>query len=216
MRALRVVFVLFLSYDVFSAPIQNSNGEFCGINADSMNEYYVGKRKWLKTDLTWSVRSFPAKEQFSELRTREILREAFQTWTNYIPIEIQEVCSTCKADLVIEFVQGDHGNCEPFDGPGRVLAHASFPEKGLIHFDLDELWGNTSHGSDTDLFLVALHEIGHALGLGHSDNSVSIMASRYPPESHSKDLPSVDIDSIQHLYGSRKEKTASKNPTFDN
>jgi len=67
------------------------------------------------------------------------------------------------------------------------------------------------YGSDKNLFLVAMHEIGHALGLRHSDNSASIMQPRYPSASRSTELPSPDIDSIQHLYGAKKEKIPCKN-----
>ena len=63
------------------------------------------------------------------------------------------------------------------------------------------------HGQDTSLYLVAVHEIGHALGLSHDNNRASIMFKNYPPASRSKGLPSLDIASIQNMYGSKRRST---------
>src|ERR1035441_4350215 len=67
-----------------------------------------------------------------------------------------------------------HGDAYPFDGPGGVLAHTFYPSPpnpeplaGDVHFDASETWGV---GVNTDLFSVALHEAGHALGMAHSSD----------------------------------------------
>ena len=94
-----------------------------------------------------------------------------------------------------------------FDGPGNTLAHAYFPPDGRIHFDDDEYF--TVLGDPTgwwwwrketrSFFYIAVHEIGHALGLRHSNVQGSIMwptARGGVPVLHQD-----DIDGIRSLYG---------------
>jgi hypothetical protein len=65
-----------------------------------------------------------------------------------------------------------------------------------MHFDGSENW---HIGADTDLFTVALHEAGHALGLAHVDQPEALM---YPYYSLGEKISSDDIAGIQSLYGS--------------
>lgn len=58
---------------------------------------------------------------------------------------------------------------------------------------------NFNDGNDL-LYRVALHEVGHVLGLDHSDTVGSVMSAKVSP---SVDLSSIDILAIQSLYGSR-------------
>jgi len=52
-----------------------------------------------------------------------------------------------------------------------------------------------------DLESVAVHEIGHLLGLDHSSDSNAVMYSKIPPGTVKRDLAQDDIDGIHALYG---------------
>lgn len=88
------------------------------------------------------------------------------------------------------------------------MAHAYYPSRGRIHFDDDEYftelgggvrgwWWRTSQ--TRSLLYTAVHEIGHALGLKHSDVQSSVM---WPIARNGKPvLDQDDIDGINYLYG---------------
>lgn len=95
------------------------------------------------------------------------------------------------------FETGEHGDGDPFDGPGGTLAHAYFPVYGGdAHFDDAEQWTiNSARGTNlfqvagklrcpfsNELkhnFLILAHEFGHSLGLSHSDVRSALMAPFY-------------------------------------
>ncbi len=69
----------------------------------------------------------------------------FQIWSDVSQLTFTETTAT-GADIIIDFFTGDHGDGNPFDGPGSVLAHAYFPIEsfpgpsiaGDAHFDDSE------------------------------------------------------------------------------
>jgi hypothetical protein len=128
---------------------------------------------------------------------------AFQVWASYANVGFSAgQAQGAVRSIDILFASGAHGDAYPFDGPGGVLAHTFYPAPvngesiaGDMHFDADESW---HAGTNTDLFSVALHETGHALGLGHSSNPGAVM---YPYYRMQTGLTSDDIAGIQALYG---------------
>ena len=72
---------------------------------------------------------------------------------------------------------------------------------GDVHFDDDENFV-IGKSTGTDLLWVATHELGHSLGLEHSDKNGAIMYPWYQGYKENFDLTRDDIGGIVELYGS--------------
>ncbi|MGO9260601.1 MAG: matrixin family metalloprotease [Bryobacteraceae bacterium] len=146
------------------------------------------------------------------------IESAFRAWEQYANISLTP---GAQADAVrtifVEFVSGAHGDAYPFTDPSS-LAHTFYPDPpnsepiaGDMHLNADETW---NVGSSVDVFSVALHEAGHALGLGHSDQPGAVM---YPYYHRATGLTDYDIAGIQALYGTPGSQPAPpSNPPASN
>ncbi|NOQ75154.1 MAG: matrixin family metalloprotease [Crocinitomix sp.] len=129
-----------------------------------------------------------------------IVENAMAEWVLHAGLTFTETGTVGLANSIdISWASGDHGDGNAFDGPSGTLAHAYYPQYGgEMHFDEAETW--TTGGGGIDLFAVAVHELGHALGLAHSDNGSAVMAPYYAGAITG--LHSDDIAGIQALYSS--------------
>ncbi|WP_292037681.1 matrixin family metalloprotease [Massilia sp. UBA6681] len=91
------------------------------------------------------------------------------------------------------------------DGANGTLAHGYFPPAngataaGDIHFDIGETWKLGFGGPGFDIFQVAAHEIGHAIGLNHSTTPGSLMNPYYTEAF--RGLQADDIAGARYIYG---------------
>uniref|UniRef100_A0A3B4V8V7 Matrix metallopeptidase 30 n=1 Tax=Seriola dumerili TaxID=41447 RepID=A0A3B4V8V7_SERDU len=149
----------------------------CGFTDVTRYSHFNGQPKWDKTVLTYRITDYTP--DLSQSDVDATIAKALKIYSDVIPLDFKQIDSG-TADIMITFRSREHGDFAPFDGEGRVLAHAFSPGEGIggdAHFDEDESWTLTSAGAN--LFLVAAHEFGHAMGLAHSQVQTALMYPTY-------------------------------------
>jgi hypothetical protein len=130
------------------------------------------------------------------------IERAYAEWAKYVQVTFTQTTDpTAPQTLAVLFASGPHGDGYPFTGSTGVIAHTFYPYPlspepiaGDQHFNNDMSW---KIGASVDVFSVALHETGHALGLGHSDNPADVM---YPYYRIVSALSPGDIAAVQQQY----------------
>ncbi|XP_043571183.1 matrix metalloproteinase-17 [Chiloscyllium plagiosum] len=179
--------------------------------------------KWKKRNISWRVRTFPTDSRLGHDTIRALMYYALKVWSDIAPLNFHEVAGD-NADILIDFTKSQHNDQYPFDGPGGAVAHAFLPGDepiaGDVHFDNDEAWTfRSSDPQEMDLFAVAVHEFGHAIGLSHSSVNESIMRPYYqgpvgdPLQYH---LPYDDRLRIWQIYGVRELLFPTSQVPLDN
>ncbi|WP_258009764.1 matrilysin family metalloendoprotease [Bacillus thuringiensis] len=192
------------SGELDEATVKQMNVPRCGFTDlnKGLANFSAQGNKWNKNDLTYKFVNFTS--DLTEEEVRSGIATAFGLWSEVTPLTFTEVTSD-NADIWISFVTGEHGDDNPFDGVGSVLAHAYFPPPnsgelaGDAHFDDSETWSMKLPPSGFDLCTVAAHEFGHSLGLSHSRVEGSLMYPSYSGPHRS--LHQDDITGIQSIYG---------------
>lgn len=147
-----------------------------------------------------------------------VLTAAFNDWSSYANIQFAQTSATASATIVFSL--------STMDGLGKILGEGgssyyigkgglNSAESGSVTFDKGENWhvsgSQVVSDQGVNLFPVAVHEIGHVLGLDHYNASPAIMNAYLT--ANTKDLTSSDIHGIQYLYGAALTPTASATNT---
>lgn len=137
----------------------------------------------------------------------EAIRRAFRTWESVVPLTFTEVATNDNPDIQIGWRPAQDPD---FNMAGDTLAHADFPEpcsvvtNGLpkpVHFDdTEHIWRIGAVPGAFDVETVALHEIGHILGLTHSSEPSAVMAPSVRANQTKRQLQPDDIQRVQELY----------------
>ncbi|XP_059799936.1 matrix metalloproteinase-21-like [Hypanus sabinus] len=176
---------------------QRSRGRRTEVADGNVSGLGFGKRR-----LKWRLLSEGYSSQMSVAEQRAAIRLAFRLWSEVTPIDFEEDLrsSVGAVDITLGFGTGRHFGCsQAFDGAGQEVAHSW--QNGAIHFDDDEHFTAANSNQGINLLRVAVHEVGHVLGLPHTLIRGSVMQPNYSAEGRDVELAGTDRKAIQQLYG---------------
>ena len=175
-------------------------------NADALvilNNFYPGYW-WDHTDLTVAVQAHPK----AEAAQIEAIHDAIATWSNVLLecfdglITLTDVTGTGKnpqqaADIVVHYVPRAGGVVFG----GYAICGAGQCPNILVRSDLPPSLDRDPYDPEY-LGWVTLHELGHALGLGHATNlleSTDLMGYGWP-DLGDPVLSDCDIDALAYVF----------------
>ena len=151
---------------------------------------------WDHTDITFFFHNCPSKLDCAE--ANNAVRQGLMEWSKVSAVTFEEVDSADAADIEIRWVDSNTDPEGELGSVGGVLAYCYFPRYGGDMFiDDAEPW-TIGDGGDFDLLATATHEMGHGIGLGHSEFTNAIM---YPYSGYAEAIGPDDRAAIQSLYG---------------
>ena len=176
-------------------------GCLCGV-PDMPEASLLFPDKWGQNHLRWYMGS--RDSDLDKSTWDAVFTRAFASWSRVTRLTFEQVLDYSQADLAI----GVSGRKRSgFGKRGGVLAWAQLPVgrnfdgRLLSMFDTAELWTDDPAATGTLLQSVAAHEIGHLLGLRHSDDKNALM---YPYITDAKIPQGDDVSRIRALYGRPK------------
>ena len=142
----------------------------------------------------------------------EEITEAFAVWERVADIRFTQVSDRHDVDIRLGWLE--------LDGEGGVLGETTIPASGplqtvTVALDFGEDWftGGDAPANRIDFSYVAAHEIGHALGIDHSEELNSLMSPFY--STGITELQSDDMNAIRSIYGEIDDAKVSINRFFN-
>lgn len=129
------------------------------------------------------------------------LQAAFQAWEDVAAINFVEVASgadvtVSTTSFAIDYPAFD-ANAVGIAGVGPITSGLNSLTSGTVEFDTDHTWSDDGSGGGINFYAVAVHEIGHIIGLDHPNDPTQIMNATIFVD----DLANGDKAGAQFLYG---------------
>ncbi|XP_063682655.1 uncharacterized protein LOC134817444 [Bolinopsis microptera] len=182
-----------------------SSGATKRIKPTRRKRFSLSSHKWGIVESTMSIR-FNFQNFSSILKqdgTRQEVLKALNLFSN-TGFNFQEVAPTASAEIVFMFIKGLHADSRTYHGAGVEKAHAYAPTNSEIHFNDFQKFGISEHdhgGRAVSMFYVAAHEIGHALGILHSQQQDALMQPGYPKNAFQiQNMHNDDTMAVHTLY----------------
>ncbi|KAJ7971105.1 Metalloendoproteinase 1-MMP [Quillaja saponaria] len=205
LKKFQVFYKLDVTGKLDSGTIKQMNTPRCGISDKDLTtvgnvlrySFFPGLPRWplaTKSHLLYSLDVITNAPAVSLEIMRYVSTEAFNQWASVTSFTFEETAGDIGGDLYLGFM--------PFDGPHKLIAYSYSPPNGTLHFDVADKFSADEPPAKTDFdFIgVALHEIGHLLGLQHSTEESAIMYAYITPGVNKHSLSQDDIDGIHTLY----------------
>merc|ERR1719150_2227173 len=116
-----------------------------GATARRKKRYVLQGSRWQVKQLTYRINRYPSTFRLSKKDVDETVKKAFTMWQEATGLSFERKDSG-SVHIEIRFEKYEHGDGDPFDGPGGTLAHAYFPQYGGdVHVDDTEYWSIDSY-----------------------------------------------------------------------
>lgn len=171
---------------------------FCGISQNLLELARTGQYRWNKRDLAYCIYDrVPglAADDFAD-----VIGAGFKAWAEVCDLRFSAVIDYRKADFLVL--------ARRIDGKGGVLAEHQLPPGNDMQLrgwlDIGENW-------NLDMLLgVWTHELGHGMGLSHTNVPKSLMNPFYNPAINTPQA--WDVEAVQALYGAAKPANPTPPP----
>lgn len=191
------------------------------------------KRSWHRRTLRWHLLN---ADDMTYDQIKPIVQRCMDRWQlalNEIPprgkvIEVQAVADVRKADILIVFTPTNHKNFVArtpngnavrvincvwdFDGEGGILGHAfslwSNYNAGEMHLDKSEMFGIRQDQESRNIEEIIMHEMGHIMHIGHSNNPLALMYAQYRGDR--VELAHDDLLALSEVWSDSKRQLAEQ------
>lgn len=163
----------------------------------------MGESKWGIKHITYFIQSYPPG--LSHAATDAVFVQAFTNWSSVCDLTFSRASDASSANIVINSGRGRRAKV---DGPLGILAWCYLPSgdqfAGQLQMmlDADEDWtdGKAQSQSQIQMLNVVTHELGHGLGLDHTNIQRQLMNPVYS-SAIAAPQPAYDIAQVVARYG---------------